>query len=123
MLSAMTYARWIVALLLCLPLLAGSIDGKWSGPMEGADRDVVFQLKTEGAKVTGTMSGAGGESHPITEGALTGDDISLTVASEWQGSPVKLLVKGKVSGNEMRLTISSEGGEWSTDVVVKKAAE
>jgi len=69
------------------------------------------------------MSGPGGEPRPITQGQLNGDNISLTVASEWEGNPVKLLVKGKVAGSEMKLTIESEGGQWTTDLVLKKAAE
>lgn len=91
--------------------------------MGESGREVVFQLKQDGAKVGGTMSGPGGEPRPITEGELTGDSISLTVASEWQGSPVKLLVKGKVIGNEMKLTVESEGGDWSTDLTLKKGAD
>jgi hypothetical protein len=29
-------------------------------------------------------------------------------------------VKGKVAGSEMRVTVESEGGDWSTEVVLKK---
>jgi hypothetical protein len=67
------------------------------------------------------MSGPNGEPRPITEGRLEGENISLTVASEWQGNPVKLLVKGKVAGNQMNLTVQSDGGDWSTTVALKKA--
>jgi len=91
--------------------------------MGESGRDVVFQLKADGGKVTGTMSGPGGEPRQVTKGELDGDTISLTIASEWQGSPVTLLVKGKVSGNEMKLVVQSEDGGWSTDLVAKRATE
>ena len=102
---------------------AADISGKWKGQMGESGREVVFQLRHEGTKVGGTMTSASGEPRPITQGELKGEDVSLTVASEWQGNPVKLLVKGKVAGNEMKLTVQSEGGDWSTDLVLKKAAE
>jgi hypothetical protein len=109
-------------LLLCLAgtLAAADVAGKWTGQMGESGRPVVFQLKQDGVKVSGTMSGPNGEPRQITEGSTTGDDISLTVASEWQGNPVKLKVNGKVSGAEMKLRIEAEGGDWGTDAVVKK---
>ncbi|MEO7144945.1 MAG: hypothetical protein ABI165_15720 [Bryobacteraceae bacterium] len=108
---------WLAA----LPLVAADVTGKWKGEM-GEGREVVFQLKSDGAKVTGTMSGAAeGEPRPITTGESKDDNISFTVASEWQGNPVKLLVSGTVSGQEMKLTVKSENGEWSTDMVAKKS--
>jgi hypothetical protein len=113
----------LLSLAAILPLCAADITGKWKGQMGESGREVVFQLKADGTKVSGTMSGPNGEPRPITQGELNGENISLTVASEWQGSPVKLLVKGKVAGNEMKLTIESEGGDWSTEMVAKKAAD
>jgi hypothetical protein len=120
----MRIARGFMALfaLICLALAAAGISGKWKGQMESG-REVVFDLKTDGAKVSGTMSDAEGKPRPITAGELTGDEISLTIASEWQGQPVKLLAKGKIQGEQMNITLSSEGGEWSTEVTLKRVAE
>jgi hypothetical protein len=83
------------------------------------NQPVAFQLKSEGSNITGSMAGPNGEGRPI-KGELKGDDISLTIASEWEGQPVKLLVKGKVSGSDMKVTMQTEGGEWSTDLALKK---
>jgi len=110
----------LFALLVTLALAAGDVTGKWKGEMTEGGREVVFQLQSEGSKVSGSMSGPNGEPRPITAGELSGENISLTVASEWQGNPVKLLVKGKVAGSEMRVTVESDGGDWSTEVVLKK---
>ena len=110
-------------LFLVLPALAADIDGKWKGQIEGADEETVFQLKAEGSSVTGWMSGPGGQKHSISKGELKADELSLTIASEWQGSPITLLFKGKISGSEIKGTLGTEGGEWSTDLVLKKAAD
>ncbi|MCC6860388.1 MAG: hypothetical protein IT158_17600 [Bryobacterales bacterium] len=107
---------WCATLAWC----AADVTGKWKGVMGESGRDVVFQLRSEGSRVSGTMSGPNGEPRPITQGELSGENIALTVASEWQGNPVKLLVKGKVAGGEMRVTVESEGGDWSTELVLKK---
>ncbi len=98
------------------------ISGKWTGQMSDSNRDVVLQLKADGDHIGGSMSGPNGEPRPISKGELKGDDISLTIDSEWEGQPVKLYIKGKVAGDEIKATISSEGGEWSADVVLKKSA-
>ena len=119
----MRYWRCVVALLAVLPLYALDVSGKWKGQIGDSGRDVLFQLKSEGTKVTGSMSGPDGEPRPITEGQLNGDNISLTITSEWQGSPLKLLVKGKVAGDQMNLTMEVEGRDWSREFVLKKAAD
>ncbi|HKS97209.1 MAG TPA: hypothetical protein VJV74_13880 [Terriglobia bacterium] len=100
---------------------AAEVTGKWKsqgdeGPQFG------FTLKQEGQSVTGTMQGAEGKDFPISDGKLEGDAISFSVASEWQGEPVKLLVKGKVSKDEMQLRIDNSEGSWGTDIVVKRAS-
>jgi len=101
---------------------AAGVTGKWKGPMEGTGADVVLDLKAEGATVTGTMSDSEGKPRPITKGSIDGDKISLTVASEWQGNPVTLLVTGTVSGDTMNLKIQTEDGAWGTDAVVKRSS-
>ena len=101
---------------------AADVTGKWKGPMEGTGADVVLDLKANGANVTGTMSDSEGKPRPITKGSLDGDKISLTVASEWQGNPVTLLVTGTVSGDTMNLKIQTEDGAWGTDAVLKRSS-
>lgn len=99
-------------------LFAADITGKWSGPMQ--DGRAVFTLKSDNNAITGTMLGIDGKEYPIVEGKLDGQNISFTVASQWQGNPVNLLVKGTVSGEEMKLNIAADNGYWSTDATVKR---
>jgi hypothetical protein len=102
--------------------LAADITGKWKGPMEGTGADVVLDLKADGATVTGTVSDSEGKPRPITKGTLDGDKISLTVASEYQGNPITLLVTGAGSGETMNLKIQTADGAWGTDAVVKRSS-
>jgi hypothetical protein len=102
-------------------VFAADVTGKWKshgdeGPQFG------FTLKQEGQRVTGTMLGSEGKEFPISDGKLDGDAISFSVASEWQGQPVKLLVKGKVSKDEMQLRIDNEEGSWGTNIVAKRSS-
>jgi len=112
----------LLSLALLSSALAADITGKWKGPMEGTGSDVVLELKTDGATVTGTMSDSEGKPRPITKGSIDGEKISLTVASEYQGNPVTLLVTGTVSGDTMNLKIQTEDGAWGTDAVVKRSS-
>jgi hypothetical protein len=112
----------VMLLALVLSVHAADVTGKWKGPMEGTGADVVLELKTAGGSVTGTMSDSEGKPRPITKGSLEGDKISLTVASEYQGNPVTLLVTGTVSGDTMNIKIQTEDGAWGTDAVVKRSS-
>ena len=103
-------------------LYAADVTGKWTGGSDGGPQ-WVFNFKSEGSKVTGTMAGSDGKERPIKEGKVEGDAISFSVDSEWQGEAIKLVVKGKVSGNEMNLRIDREDGAWGTDAVVKRSSE
>ena len=110
----------VVAFCVTAAFAAADVSGAWSGPMEGVG-DAMFQLKSDSSGISGTMKGPDGKDHPISSGKLEGDKISLTVDSEWQGAPVKLIVTGTVKGDEMQLHIASDNGYWQTDAKVKKA--
>ncbi|HUU13606.1 MAG TPA: hypothetical protein VM182_07835 [Terriglobia bacterium] len=103
-------------------LYAADVTGKWTGGSDGGPR-WVFNFKSEGSKITGTMAGSDGKERPIKEGKLEGDAISFSVDSEWQGEAIKLVVKGKVAGDEMELRIDRDDGAWGTDAVVKRSSE
>ena len=120
----MRISRWTLSLLLAvlLPslLFGADVSGKWRGPMRSGDGEAVLTLKSDNNTVTGSMLGVDGKEHPIVDGKLEGDNISLTVVTEWQGNPMKLFVKGKVSGDQMQINIAADNGFWSTDATVKR---
>jgi autotransporter translocation and assembly factor TamB len=121
----MRIARFIFCLVLfgCLTslLLAADVTGKWAAQSENGP-SWIFNLKSEGSKVTGTIQGNDGKDRPVNEGKLEGSGISFSVDSEWQGNPITLVFKGKVSGDEMQLRVDTKDGAWGTDLVAKRSA-
>jgi len=103
-------------------LLAADISGKWAGKSEEGPA-WVFNFKADGSKITGTMQGADGKERPINDGKLEGDALSFSVNSEWQGQPIKLVMKGKVSGDKIELRVDTDDGAWGTDVVLTRASQ
>ena len=103
------------------PIFAADITGKWASKSDQGPQ-WVFNFKSEGSKLTGTMVGSDGKERPINEGMLEGDALSFTVDSEWQGEPIKLVMKGKVSGEEIELRVDTDDGAWGTDLVLKRSS-
>ncbi len=110
--------------LLAVSAQAADVTGKWVAKMEGKDGQTfeqVFNLKADGATLTGTVSGRGGET-PITDGKINGDDISFNVSRETQRGTMKMSYTGKVSGDELKLTMQREGGQGQgREITAKKA--
>lgn len=98
---------------------ASDVTGKWRGNFaEGGD--IQFDLKADGAVLTGTMTGGDGKAYPVSKGELKDDKISFTVNTEYQGSPIVVLLKGTVVGATIKVTMQTEDGSWSTDTVLTK---
>ena len=106
------------ALLLPTVMFAADLTGTWKGAMQSGG-DAIFELKADKGAVTGNMLGQDGKKYPVT-GKLDGDSISLSVAFEWQGQPVTLLVTGKVAGDELPVHIAADNGYWGTDAALKR---
>src|SRR5215469_15079364 len=91
---------------------AADANGKWVAQVPGRGgqtRETTFNFKVDGGKLTGTVSGMRGE-NPISDGKVSGDDISFTVALSFNGNDIKMNYKGKVSGDEIKFTRTIEGG-------------
>jgi hypothetical protein len=120
--------RTFVQALVCLALaafqiLGASVDGKWTWEMEGRDgqkRTQTVTLKADGDKLTGTMSGRGGET-PIENGKINGDEISFTRTVNFGGESRKMMYTGKLVDSELKMTMKSENGEMTRDFVAKRA--
>ncbi len=117
---------WIVASLLLLLtglLSAADVTGTWKGSFDynGTAVPLTFDMKADGAALTGTVSGLPTPKVDIKDGKVDGDALSFWVGIEFQGNPIKLVVKGKVSGDEIKFNIGTEGGEWGTELTAKKS--
>ncbi len=115
-------AAWAV---MCLCAAAADISGKWVAQIpgrDGATMEQTFLFKVEGTKLTGTVTTQRGEQQ-ISEGTITGDEISFAVVRESARGQMKDLYKGKVSGAEIKFVRTRESGGRGGPVefVAKKA--
>ncbi len=96
---------------------AADVSGKWKAEYtspDGQTRQSNFTFKVDGQKLTGTVASAMGESQ-ISEGQVSGDEISFSVVRDFGGNEVKFRYKGKVSGDEIKLAVTANfGGEDRT---------
>ena len=101
-----------------LGLWAADVSGKWTAQVPGRSgqmREVTITLKAAGQTLTGTVSGRQGDTE-ISEGKISGDDISFKVAAQ-QGTQT---YTGKVVGNEIKF--KREGGQGPIEFTAKRAA-
>jgi hypothetical protein len=102
---------------------AADVSGKWKGAFDfnGQPVPLTFDMKQTDATVTGTISGLPTPDVPIKDGKMEGDNVTFWVGIEYQGNPVKIVVKGKVSGEEIKFSLGTEDGAWSTELTAKKS--
>jgi hypothetical protein len=87
-------------------LFAADISGKWTAEVEGRNgqkRTTIFNLKADGEKLTGTVSGPGGREFNIEEGKIDGNNVSFAVTMEFNGNSRKVVYKGTASGDQLNL--------------------
>jgi hypothetical protein len=101
--------------------IAADIDGKWVAQVPGRDgqmREQTFMFKADGDKLTGTVGGMRGDT-PISDGKISGSDISFVVVRQTQKGEFKQEYKGKLAGTELKLTYSF--GDQTREITAKKA--
>jgi hypothetical protein len=106
-----------------LSALAADVTGKWTAQVPGRDgqtRETNMTLKADGAKLTGSITGRGGEL-PIAEGKIDGNTISFVVSMDRGGETVKQTYTGKVSGDE--IAFKREGGQGPAREFTAKRAK
>jgi len=101
----------VLLLALAACIWAADVTGKWVAQVPGRQGTVenTFTFKVDGTKLTGTLSTPMGESE-ISEGKVSGDEISFVIVRKFGENEMKILWKGKVSGDEIRFTRQFEGG-------------
>ncbi|HYM10998.1 MAG TPA: hypothetical protein VEU62_09700 [Bryobacterales bacterium] len=111
-----------LAVVLAATAAAADVTGKWVAqvPTRGGEmRETTFTFKADGEKLTGTMSGPRGETE-ISDGKVSGDELSFTVNLSFNGNDVKLLYKGTVSGSEIKFTREREGSDRKQEFTAKR---
>src|SRR5882757_2834666 len=101
-----------LALITVVQAAAADVSGKWTAQVPGRNgqtREQTFTFKVDGDKLTGSVSGMQGAENAISDGKVSGDDITFTVAMSMGGNDVKLSYKGTIAGDEIKFTRSREG--------------
>ena len=104
---------------------AADVDGKGTAQVPGRGgqtRETTFTFKAEGEKLTGTVSGMQGDT-PISDGKISGDEISFTLKLNFQGNEITFLYKGKLSGDEIKMTRTRQGGDQPGQEFTAKRAK
>ena len=113
-------------------MAADAVTGKWvyeqPGRQGGEPRPVTLELKAEGAKLTGTVAGAGGggqapQAQPISNGKVDGSNISFDVTRETPNGAMTTKYEGVVAGAEMKLKVTRQGqnGPQTNEFTAKKS--
>ncbi len=111
----------VVALIFASLALAGDVDGQWSGKTKDG-YDVVLNLKSEGAEVSGTLQGADGKTeYPLQDVKSDGGNLAFAVDIQWQGNPLRIVAKGKMADAQIQLHLETENASWSSDAALSRA--
>lgn len=114
----------ILFLLFALTASAADVAGTWKGTVETPNgaMENTFVFKTDGDKLTGTVSmGQFGDAE-LSEGKVDGDNLTFVVARNFNGNEFKLNYKGKVKDNQIVLNVTIPGRDFTFDITLKKAA-
>lgn len=98
---------------------------KWSFTTQnGQTRETTLKLKLDGDKLTGSISGRGGETD-ITEAKLDGESISFQVTREFNGNKFTQKYTGKISGDTIKGKVEFErnGQTQSRDWEAKRGGK
>ena len=102
---------------------AADVSGKWTADVPGRDGATMtqtFDLKTDGDKVTGTVSSPRGDM-VISDGKIEGDTITFVTVRNMNGNDMKIMFTGKVEGDTIKFTRKRDGGDRSQEFVAKRS--
>ena len=101
---------------------AADVTGAWTAKVMGRggqEQDYTFNFKQAGDALTGSITTPMGDS-PISEGKVTGDNISFVQALDRGGNVFKINYKGTVAGAVIKFTREVEGRGNPTSFEAKK---
>ena len=104
-------------------LLGADIDGKWTGEVQTPDGNsvpITMNFKTDGDKVTGTITGPSGDVN-ISDGKMDGDTVSLSINVDADGQQLPFKCSGELKDDELKMNLEG-GGDLSFEFVAKRSA-
>jgi len=121
--SAMKRLLLLIALS-ALALPAADVTGTWKATSEtpNGSFETTFVFKADGEKLTGTVSNRFSGEVPVTDGKIDGDNLSFTVAANFNGNEFKFNYKGKVAGDEIKFTLSVAQSDRTFELIARKVS-
>jgi hypothetical protein len=125
-----------ILLVIALGLFAADVTGKWTYEMAGRQggnpRPVTLNLKADGSKLTGTVSGmmgrggGGGGTPPdmeIMNGKVDGNNVSFETKMEFNGNTRVTKYEGTLAGDELKLKVTrdTQNGPQTNEVTAKRS--
>jgi hypothetical protein len=100
--------------------LAADATGKWVGKMEtpNGSRDVTFNLKQDGEKLSGHTLARDGSEIKVEDGSVKGDDVAFSVTRKFNDREFKTNYKGKLAEKELKLKFTMF--DQDRELVLKK---
>ncbi len=119
----MKYAG-ILPLLCALTASAADFAGTWKGSLETPNgaMENTFVFKTDGDKLTGTVSMGDFGDAEISEGKVDGDNLAFAVVRSFNGNEIKLLYKGTLKDGQITVTVSVPARDRTFEMTLKKAS-
>ncbi len=114
----------VLSFVFAMTAFCADLTGKWKGSMPGRDgnaREISFDFKADGAKLTGSMMGPMGNEIEISDGKVDGQDLSFKVVLEFNGNAMSLNYTGKLEGDDLKLKMQREGAPRAMEMILKKA--
>lgn len=103
---------------------AADANGKWTWKMMRQQTEITqtLELKQNGEKLTGTITGRENQKTEIKDGTFKNDEVSFTVVRSRDGQEFKIVYKGKVEGDTIKgkSTFTRDGQERSRDWVATR---
>lgn len=126
MLHRMT--KWAAAaaatVVLATAAWAADATGKWTWTQKFGENEITqnLELKQDGEKLTGSMTGRNNTKTEIKEGTIKAGNLSFVVVRERNGQEFKIAYKGKLDGDKITGTQSftREGQERSREWVANR---
>ena len=103
--------------LTALSAFAADVTGKWTASFDTqvGQQNYTYQLKVDGAKVTGTASSQNGETE-LLEGKIDGDKITFVENLVYQGMTIRIEYTGTISGDEIKF--SRKVADFATEELI-----
>ncbi|MDP2999317.1 MAG: hypothetical protein Q8N47_17645 [Bryobacterales bacterium] len=116
-------AVFVLTLALVSVSFAQGVNGTWKGQRPGRDgamMDVTFKFVADGEKLSGSTT-MGTNEVQISDGKVSGNDISFVVKMERGGNTMVMKYTGTLSTNEIKLKSTREGSDRVTEVTLKRS--